>query len=95
MERLYQVHLDGGERTRAAHAAFWVGFRLVGMSEMGRASGWFSRAHRLVEKTDCVEQGYLLLPTVHRLSRPPATTTAHARRRRKRPGWATAFATRI
>ena len=67
MERLYQLHLDGGEPTRAARAAFWVGFRLVGLKEMGRASGWFARAQRLVEKTDCVEKGYLLLPTVHRL----------------------------
>jgi DNA-binding NarL/FixJ family response regulator len=67
MERLYQLHLDGGESTGAARAAFWVGFRLTGMKEMGRASGWFARAQRLIEKTDCVERGYLLLPSVHRL----------------------------
>jgi len=67
MERLHQLHLDGGESAGAARAAFWVGFRLTGMKEMGRASGWFARAQRLVEKTDCVEKGYLLLPTVHRL----------------------------
>jgi len=66
-ERLYQLHLDGGEPVGAARAAFWVGFRLTGMKEMGRASGWFARAQRLIEKNDCVEQGYLLLPTVHRL----------------------------
>jgi DNA-binding CsgD family transcriptional regulator len=34
---------------------------------MGRSGGWLARAERLVEKTDCVVKGYLLLPTVHRL----------------------------
>jgi DNA-binding CsgD family transcriptional regulator len=67
MDRLYQLHLDGGEKTRAARAAFWLGFRLLALREMGRASGWLSRAERLIEKTDCVEKGYLLLPTVYRL----------------------------
>jgi DNA-binding CsgD family transcriptional regulator len=67
MERLYQLHLDGGDETRAARWAFWLGFRLMSTREMGRGSGWITRAQRLVEKTDCVEKGYLLLPTVHRL----------------------------
>jgi ATP/maltotriose-dependent transcriptional regulator MalT len=67
MDRLYQGYLDGGERTRAAHWAFWLGFRLAGEGEMGRAGGWLARAQRLVENVDCVERGYLLLPTVHRL----------------------------
>ena len=35
---------------------------------MGRSGGWLARAERLVEKTDCVEKGYLLLPAVHRLA---------------------------
>ena len=67
MERVHQLHLEGGEPTRAARAAFWVGFRLAGLKEMGRASGWLARAQRLIEKTDCVEKGYLLLPNIHRL----------------------------
>jgi hypothetical protein len=34
--------------------------------EMGRASGWFARAQRLLERDarECAERGYLLLPTV-------------------------------
>jgi hypothetical protein len=40
--------------------------RLSALGEMGRASGWLARAERLVERNDCVERGYLLLPAVHR-----------------------------
>jgi len=68
LDRLYQMYLDGGEPIRAAHWAFWMGFRLAAQREMGRAGGWLARAQRLVEKTDCVEQGYLMLPTVQRLA---------------------------
>ena len=66
MERLYHFYLDGNEPTHAARAAFWVGFRLGALREMGRASGWLARAQRLIGNTDCVERGYLLLPTVQR-----------------------------
>jgi len=66
MDRLYQLYLAAGQQTRAAYWAFWCGFRLAGMRELGQASGWFGRAQRLVENVDCVEQGYLLLPRVHR-----------------------------
>jgi DNA-binding NarL/FixJ family response regulator len=67
-DRLYQLYLDAGESARAARAAFWIGFRLSGMREVGQASGWFGRAQRLIENVDCVEQGYLLLPKAYRLS---------------------------
>ena len=66
LERLYQLHTDGGEPLRAAHWAFWLGFRLSALREFGRASGWLARAQRLTEQTDCVERGYLLLPTAFR-----------------------------
>lgn len=63
-ERVYHAHLDAGKDLAAARAAFWLGFRLLARGEAGRASGWLSRAQRLVEAhgQDCVEQGYLLLP---------------------------------
>src|SRR5262245_27723955 len=67
LERLYQLCVDGGEPRLAARAAFWLGFRLIGMREIGRAGGWFSRSQRLLENDDCVEKGYLLLPMVQRL----------------------------
>jgi DNA-binding CsgD family transcriptional regulator len=68
LERLHQAHLEAGNTTRAAHAAFWLGFRLLSMGEMGRASGWLLRAQRLVEQetSDCVVRGYLILPVVYR-----------------------------
>lgn len=68
LERLYHAWVDAGECVRAARSAFWLGFRLISLGEPGRASGWFGRAHRLVEDEgqDCVERGYLLLPTSHR-----------------------------
>lgn len=68
LDRLYQLHLASGDRSRAAYWAFWVGFRLAGMREVGQAGGWFARAQRLVEDVDCVERGYLLIPRVYRLS---------------------------
>jgi DNA-binding CsgD family transcriptional regulator len=63
-ERVYQARLDAGEDLAAGRAAFWLGFRLLSRGEPARASGWLSRAQRLVElhAQDCVEQGYLLLP---------------------------------
>jgi DNA-binding NarL/FixJ family response regulator len=68
LERIY--HLAGdAEPLVAARAAFWAGFRLLGMGEMSRGSGWLTRAERsiAVAGCDCVEQGYLLLPEVRRL----------------------------
>lgn len=61
MERLYQAHLASGEEARAARCAFWLGLRLAGMRQAGRAGGWLTRAHRLVADKDCVECGYVLL----------------------------------
>jgi tetratricopeptide (TPR) repeat protein len=62
LERAHQLHLDAGDELRSARCAFWIGILLV-RGEAGRASGWFGRARRLVDRAerDCVEQGYLLL----------------------------------
>ena len=67
-ERAYNARLEAGETLIAARAAFWLGFRLLARGEPGRASGWLTRAQRLVElhAEDCVEQGYLLLPASQR-----------------------------
>jgi len=68
-EREYHAWLGGGEQLNAARAAFWLGFRLMVRGESSRASGWLSRAQRLVElhAEDCAERGYLLLPAAQRL----------------------------
>ncbi|HMI93310.1 MAG TPA: hypothetical protein VK509_18190, partial [Polyangiales bacterium] len=67
-ERLYHRHLEADNALPAARAAFWIGFRLTSMRELGKASAWLQRAQRLAERASdgCAEQGYLLLPTIHR-----------------------------
>jgi DNA-binding CsgD family transcriptional regulator len=66
LERAFGGHLDSGEALRAVRCGFWLCFRLLMRGEMGRASGWFARARRLLERdgSECAERGYLLLPTV-------------------------------
>jgi len=68
-ERLYNAWLERSCSLAAARAAFWLGFRLMAMGKAGGASGWLTRAQRLVDlhAGDCVEQGYLLLPETQRL----------------------------
>jgi len=67
LERAHQAYLDDGQERRAAVAAFWAGFRLMFLGEMGRGSAWLGRAERLVEQQgDCVERGYLLLAATER-----------------------------
>lgn len=69
LERVHDLHAAEGNLLAAARAAFWAGLRLSFTGEMGRASGWIRRAHRLIEQVDedCVERGYLLIPEVHAL----------------------------
>ncbi|CAN5795536.1 LuxR C-terminal-related transcriptional regulator [soil metagenome] len=66
LERAYHEYLDADEPLRAARCAGWVGMHLSTRGEMGRGTGWLGRAQRLVEREgrDCVEQGYLLFPTM-------------------------------
>jgi DNA-binding CsgD family transcriptional regulator len=66
LERAHHAYLNASEAMRAVRCAFWVGVNLAIRGEMARATGWFGRAQRLLEREgrDCVEQGYLLLPVV-------------------------------
>jgi DNA-binding CsgD family transcriptional regulator/tetratricopeptide (TPR) repeat protein len=66
LERAHQAYLDASEDARAARCAFWVGLNLLLFGEIGAATGWFGRAQRLLEREerDCVERGYLLIPTL-------------------------------
>jgi DNA-binding CsgD family transcriptional regulator/tetratricopeptide (TPR) repeat protein len=65
-EKLHHVRLDAGDKRLAARAGFWLSMRLFSIGEIARASGWLSRAQRLVddEGPDCVERAYLQLPRV-------------------------------
>jgi len=66
LERAYHAYCDAGQPLRAVRCAFWLGFRLLMRGEMGRASGWFGRGQRLLDRDarECAERGYLLLPVV-------------------------------
>ncbi|TML04905.1 MAG: helix-turn-helix transcriptional regulator [Actinobacteria bacterium] len=64
LERAFQWWSERGEGLRAARCAFWIGMNLALRGEMGPATGWLSRAQRIVdgEGQECAEQGYLLIP---------------------------------
>jgi hypothetical protein len=66
LERAHNAYLNDDECARAVRCAFWLGFRVLMRGEMGRATGWFARAQRVLERDarECAERGYLLLPTV-------------------------------
>ena len=66
LERAHHAHLNAGQRACAVRCAFWLGLRLHFREETGRATGWLSRAERLLEPEagECAERGYLLLPVV-------------------------------
>lgn len=65
-ERAVGAFADQGLPLRAARCAFWLGLTLMFLGEFSRGNGWFARARRLTDDhgADCVENGYLLLPTV-------------------------------
>ncbi len=64
MQELHRAHLAAGEPAAAVRPAFWLGLHLATRGDMAQASGWFSRAARLLEGTpgEGVEHGYVLLP---------------------------------
>jgi DNA-binding NarL/FixJ family response regulator len=66
LERAYRGHLEAEARLHAVRCAFWLGMTLSISGELGRASGWYGRADRLLEREgiDCVERGYLTLTRI-------------------------------
>jgi DNA-binding CsgD family transcriptional regulator len=67
LARAHQGFLSSGETHWAARSAFWLGFISLVSGEPAQASGWLSRAGRLLaNQPDCVEKGYLLLPVGYR-----------------------------
>src|SRR5262245_33391488 len=57
-ERAHHAQAAAGDRLRAARSAFWLGLGGLLRGEIGPASAWLSRARRLLDSRDCVEQGY-------------------------------------
>jgi DNA-binding CsgD family transcriptional regulator len=66
LERAHHTHLEAGETLPAVRCAFWMGLNLLLRGEMSRATGWFARAQRQLEREerDCAERGYLLIPAL-------------------------------
>jgi DNA-binding CsgD family transcriptional regulator len=62
LERAHHAYLQAGETLRAVRCAFWLGMFSARRGELARATGWFGRAQRLLEREnrDCAERGYLL-----------------------------------
>ncbi len=69
LDRAHRWFADAGDLPSAARCAFWCGFRLLALGEVGPGSGWLGRARRLLDRhgRPCVELGYLLLADVQRL----------------------------
>jgi DNA-binding CsgD family transcriptional regulator len=61
----YREALRREDVTRAARFAFWLGHAMIFTGEDAQANGWFARARSLLAQrgADCVEWGYLLIPT--------------------------------
>jgi DNA-binding CsgD family transcriptional regulator len=80
LDRAHHGYLDAGEPVCAARCAVWLGFGLVDAGEMSRATGWFSRAQRLLERVerDCAERGYLLVPVMLQQLCPGTYETGYA-----------------
>ena len=79
LARAHQAFQAGGAVEPAARCAFWLGFISLLNGETAKAGGWLSRAARVLENhPDCVEQGYLLLPTAYRSFHSGDLESAHA-----------------
>jgi DNA-binding CsgD family transcriptional regulator len=65
LSRAYHAWLNRGSAERAARSAFWLVFILLNKGQHAHASGWLARAKRLLDDggKDCVERGYMLVPT--------------------------------
>jgi ATP/maltotriose-dependent transcriptional regulator MalT len=65
LERSFHDLVDRGDVERAARCAFWLSFVLLNRGEVARGGGWVARGHALLppDGADCVEHGYLLVPS--------------------------------
>lgn len=63
--RAHQARLEERAPERAVRCAFWLAFGLIQRGDVAQGGGWMARARALVaeRQLDCVEGGYLLVPT--------------------------------
>jgi len=79
LARAHQGYLGRGEIRRAARCAGWLSVVAQLRGDSAQASGWLSRARRLLEtEGDCVEKGYLLLPVGMAAAQQRDLVAAHA-----------------
>ena len=78
LERLYRVHVESGDRARAARCAFWLAITFLLRGETGQSNAWTARGQRLVEDHDCVERGYLAVAVAEQQLREGHADAAHA-----------------
>jgi DNA-binding CsgD family transcriptional regulator len=66
LELAHHAHTTAGDVRRAARCAWWIGHNHLFLGESAPATGWFARGQRLLEREneECVERGYLLIPTL-------------------------------
>jgi DNA-binding NarL/FixJ family response regulator len=62
LQRAHQANLDAGDQPAAVRSAFWLAMTLMDRGEYAVASGWISRADRILQgfDQDTVEHGYVL-----------------------------------
>lgn len=72
LARAHRAFQGEGDMRSAVRCAFWLGFSAMLNGDMAQASGWLSRARRVLDECaeqqpeGCVEEGYLLLPVGYR-----------------------------
>jgi len=67
LQRVYAVRVAARQIEKALRNAFWLYRALAFNAEFAQAGAWIARATRLTAgRTDCSEQGYLLLPAAER-----------------------------
>jgi DNA-binding CsgD family transcriptional regulator len=78
LERCHRAHLAAGDDPHAARIGFWLALNSLLHGQAGAATGWLTRARRLIESCDCVEHGYMLLPVAEQDLVEGRTDDAHA-----------------
>jgi DNA-binding CsgD family transcriptional regulator len=65
LERAHLQYVELDELPAAVRCAFWIGHSLLFRGQGSRAGGWFEVGKRLLDDgdLDCVERGYMLIPT--------------------------------
>src|SRR5262245_26142862 len=68
LPRAHQGFVAEGDVVSAARCAFWLGYALMFRGDQAQAGGWLARAQRLLDESgrDCVERGYVLIPSAIR-----------------------------